>query len=533
MAKKKRIMPQNCCVPGCTKKVYEEDGIKISYHKFPENRDLFMKWIVAIRRDEGKDFKVTEHTRVCSRHFKSSDYLPSLTGRKKSLKSMAVPSLFPWKQGSPIKRKSPRKRTLILKKTATKSQETTIAPARVDNCSTCDLVTFQESRASSPSTLADSASTTVEEPAEDLEALICELKLENERLVGEIRKITISNNNFQSEVDELKRRNDSLQSRVFCIEKFLPSEKDIAFYTGFPNKNVLESVFAFLDPGKKGENINYWHSDSPCDVPSPPCQRDEEDIPKQGRPRQLSPKEEFFLTLCRLRQGFKEEHLSHLYGVSQTTVSRIIISWINFMFLKFSVIPVWPSRAKVDLCMPADFKDKYPSTRVVIDCTEVRCQMPKSLRLNSELFSSYKNHTTLKGLIGISPGGAITFISQLYTGHISDREIVTRSGFLNLPFNRGDSVMADKGFTIQDLLPLGVSLNIPPFLGSKGQMSAAEVVETQSIASVRIHVERAINKIKNFHIWDSVVPFTLFGVVNQMWAVCAMLCNFQNSIISA
>lgn len=256
MAKKKRIMPQNCCVPGCTKKVYEEDGIKISYHKFPENRDLFMKWIVAIRRDEGKDFKVTEHTRVCSRHFKSSDYLPSLTGRKKSLKSMAVPSLFPWKQGSPIKRKSPTKRTLILKKTATKSQETTIAPARVDNCSTCDLVTFQESRASSPSTLADSASTTVEEPAEDLEALICELKLENERLVGEIRKITISNNNFQSEVEELKRRNDSLQSRVFCIEKFLPSEKDVAFYTGFPNKNVLESVFAFLDPGKKGENIN-------------------------------------------------------------------------------------------------------------------------------------------------------------------------------------------------------------------------------------------------------------------------------------
>ena len=47
--------------------------------------------------------------------------------------------------------------------------------------------------------------------------------------------------------------------------------------------------------------------------------------------------------------------------------------------------------------------------------------MPKSLRLNSELFSSYKNNTTLKGLIRISPGGAITFVSQLYTGHISDR----------------------------------------------------------------------------------------------------------------
>ena len=65
--------------------------------------------------------------------------------------------------------------------------------------------------------------------------------------------------------------------------------------------------------------------------------------------------------------------------------------------------------------------------------------------------------------------------------------------------------MADKGFTVEDLLPLGVSLNIPPFLGNKGQMSPEEVVETQSIASLHIHVERGINKIKNFHIWDSIV----------------------------
>ena len=79
--------------------------------------------------------------------------------------------------------------------------------------------------------------------------------------------------------------------------------------------------------------------------------------------------------------------------------------------------------------------------------------------------SVYKNHVTLKGLVGIAPSGAITFISQLYSGSISDREIVERSGFLKLEFDNGDTVMADKGFTIEDLLPLGVTLNIPPFLG--------------------------------------------------------------------
>lgn len=90
--------------------------------------------------------------------------------------------------------------------------------------------------------------------------------------------------------------------------------------------------------------------------------------------------------------------------------------------------------------------------------------------------------------------------------------------------------MADKEFNVEDLLPLGVSLNTPAFLRNKGQMSPEEVVETQSIASLRIHVERGINKIKNFHIWDSIVPaFTMFGVVNQIWSVCVMLCNFQLS----
>lgn len=182
--------------------------------------------------------------------------------------------------------------------------------------------------------------------------------------------------------------------------------------------------------------------------------------------------------------------------------------------------------------MPSEFKEKYPTTRVIIDCTEVRCEMPSSLLLNSELFSSYKNHVTLKALVGISPGGAITFISQLYTGSISDREIVMRSGLLSQQFDDKDSVMADKGFQIQDLLPLGVSLNIPPFLGGDSQMSEEDVIKTQQIASLRIHVERAINKIKNYHIWDTVIPLSAFGVVNQMWSVCAFMCNIQNPLIS-
>lgn len=138
----------------------------------------------------------------------------------------------------------------------------------------------------------------------------------------------------------------------------------------------------------------------------------------------------------------------------------------------------------------------------------------------------------MKALVGIAPSGALTFISQLYTGSISDREIVTRSGLLSLKFDDGDQVMADKGFQIDDILPLGVGNNIPPFLGGDEQMSPEDVIKIQQIASVRIHVERAINKIKNFHIWDRVIPLSTFGVANQMWTVCAFLCNAHDPLIS-
>lgn len=93
--------------------------------------------------------------------------------------------------------------------------------------------------------------------------------------------------------------------------------------------------------------------------------------------------------------------------------------------------------------------------------------------------------------------------------------------------------MADRGFTVEDILPLGVSLNITPFLGMSDQMPPEDVIATQQIASLRIHVERVIYKVKNFNIFDGVIPLRQFGVVNQMWSVCAMLCNMQDPIISA
>ena len=93
----------------------------------------------------------------------------------------------------------------------------------------------------------------------------------------------------------------------------------------------------------------------------------------------------------------------------------------------------------------------------------------------------------------------ITFVSDLYSGRTSDKEATRDCGILSL-LEEGGSIMVDKGFDIEDVLPKKVSLNIPPFLRENDRLSLEEETETRQIAALCIHVERAIHRIKCFQI---------------------------------
>jgi hypothetical protein len=131
-------------------------------------------------------------------------------------------------------------------------------------------------------------------------------------------------------------------------------------------------------------------------------------------------------------------------------------------------------------------------------------------------------HNTAKGLVGISPSGAVTFVSDLYSGRSSDQKLTRDCGILDL-LKVGNSVMADKGFDIKKDLPNGVSLNIPTFLHNKGHFSIEEETETSRIASLRIHVERAIARIKSFRILSTVFPISMAANLNNFWVICCYL----------
>ena len=92
----------------------------------------------------------------------------------------------------------------------------------------------------------------------------------------------------------------------------------------------------------------------------------------------------------------------------------------------------------------------------------------------------------------------------MYARFISDKEIVIRSGFLEMLKNKvvvaeilaADVVIADKGFDIDDeLKKVYLHLNIPPLLPNQSAFREGDVIKTQTVAQHRIHIERAIGKL--------------------------------------
>jgi len=271
-----------------------------------------------------------------------------------------------------------------------------------------------------------------------------------------------------------------------------------------PNKTVIHIVFDIF----KNVSINYflgWNVE------------------------RISRTDQIFMTLMKLRHNFDFTDLGVRFECSRTTVTNIVLTWIHaFHTIIFKTfMNSVPSQQKNKACLPSVFNN-FVNCRMILDCTEIYTAIPSKMELQKLTYSNYKHRNTLKGLVGIAPNEVLIFCSLLYPGSTSDKEIVKHSGVIDV-FNSGDLILVDKGFLINDLLPEGVSLNILPFLGVP-QFTPNQVMKTLIIVRARVHVERAINRIKGYSILEFITP-KLVPYVSIIFQVCGALSNFQYPLI--
>lgn len=221
-----------------------------------------------------------------------------------------------------------------------------------------------------------------------------------------------------------------------------------------------------------------------------------------------------------------------LYKITLKEVYTIFITWIRFMSLQWNNLDLWIDRENVKAYLPIDFHDKYPETRVILDATECPIKKPKLPLAQQVTFSSYKNRNTIKILIGITPGGMISYVSPSYGGSATDRQIIERSSILN-KFDYNDELMVDKGFNVQDIfIPYGVKVNMPAFFRKGNQIGSQTLASNRKVASKRVHVERIIGMMKTYKILTEPMNQTEILLSCDTVLVIAMLVNFRSNIVN-
>ena len=466
---------------------YDNPNISYSYFRIPsgEKRKVARKQWLQKLRNVRSNLNLSNNTRVCSLHFVSADFMSN-----GDLNPEAVPSLF---QSKALRPETDTRVNPLERIRATKFELPQVP------CAEPVLEIAEEEIADSPHTSSKSPE-------------ICQL-------------VTVG-----TQTVDYKCRNCSKDLPIMVdfgcqcvladinVDDMRNDDKKTRFFTGFVNYGTFLLMLNVLVK-HAADRLNYWDGEESL------IDKDyqEGEKKKPGRKRQLDMKTEFLMTMMWYRLGLLQEHLSSIFKVSVSSVSRILTTWTQFIYEHLTGFIYLPSREQVLINMPSHFVN-HSNVYIIFDCTEFFVEKPSGLEAQAVTWSEYKHSNTIKCLIGVSPTGMTTFVSRAWGGRASDRHIVEKENALaNVP--EGMAIMADKGFEVEDLAPPGVQVIIPPKVSTKSQMSDFEFFKTVDIAEPRIVVEMKMEQAKNYQILQSTIPISRIATAEQVIYNCFALTN--------
>ncbi|XP_013394003.1 uncharacterized protein LOC106161553 [Lingula anatina] len=432
-----------CCVPHCYNN--NKKDRHLSFYRFPADTEERKIWVDSIGRAGKKGkfsrFEPTIGHRVCSEHFE---------GGKKTYDNRR-PTVFTYK-----KEKVTQSRRTLIRQTPPVTESALSENAKRDvghhddhsysmpHSDMENLLKAVKEKSGIIHEMEDKLSDIQKELSETIQHLKqCQTDLEQTKNNAEENDVWEERyKDLHKKLEEEKRKENT-----FSMESLKEKPEAIKFYTGFSSYAEFKNFHDFLSPDIS--DMHYWGSTY-----------HDKDTPRGKYTRSLDSEDELLLVLARLRVGLLEEDLAFRMGVGVATVSRICRTYFELMHFRFRQLPIWPSKEIVEATMPQCFKEEYPSTRVILDCTELFIERPSGYVTQSETYSSYKSHNTAKGLVGIAPNGFITYVSDLAPGRMSDKEMTELSGLVDL-MDEGDSVMADRGFLIDEYLAKRKTENCP------------------------------------------------------------------------
>ncbi|XP_028176892.1 uncharacterized protein LOC114364789 [Ostrinia furnacalis] len=246
------------------------------------------------------------------------------------------------------------------------------------------------------------------------------------------------------------------------------------------------------------------------------------------------PKHHLLICLNKIRLDIKFKQMTDDYGISPANLSKIFIKNIPLIakFLRPFVVELDKDMIKKNL--PMAFRHKYNNVSCIIDCLEIEVQKPSKAVNQAMTWSDYKKANTIKYLISCTPNGLVNYISPGFGGRTSDTCIVESCDFIKT-LKSGMVIMADRGFkhVEQYLKKSNITLVRPPSVETGVKMTKSEAKLTKQIASLRIHVERVIRRLREFYMLKphACVHLKFVKILDDIIVIACALINLQDSLV--
>ncbi|XP_040079347.1 uncharacterized protein LOC115330700 isoform X2 [Ixodes scapularis] len=563
---KKKHGGLTCCVPGCTNNTMTSRHV--SWHGFPKNEEDRKVWIKRInRRQPGKQglWVPSPYQKICGAHFNVSgrraylDRFPTIFPHRKYKQTPSPyswckpPVTRPWSSLEPEAKPEanpeakPKAKpgvrleaslqanhpavVILLDKVPSnlreECQSSLGAFVELPSCSHVPLPTPPTRRRQSHITFAALANLDHPYAAKGV--------VENVILAEDIPEPPDKKKDpkdIQEENDSLKHINEDLEARLELMEKLLQAqkfktatlqqtiinksyqkdlsvtalledEKCLKFYTGFSSKDRFRKFLKFVKGRAKGH---------------------EPSSGRTGRPTSLSIGDQIATVLCRLRLGLLEEDLGFRFGVSASTVSRLLTFWTPLLCELLEEIAVWPIPEAVLESLPEALKTPVATTEdISLECSEILLQVPADWNVQCDAYEpTVKRPRIATALVGMAQNGYVCFVSDLTLRSTTDSD-GANSGTGGCEPGRAAIAAGGDFEAADDPKNSGVR---PRKRRSawEGRMSQEdEEHQTKVSGSLKVHINRVVHELKRFKILKCM---SMSEKLNTTWKLCCYLTNF-------
>ena len=199
--------------------------------------------------------------------------------------------------------------------------------------------------------------------------------------VEEKIKSNIANNSVTNEAVQV-----SSGDFVSNVCKFIKTEKDLVTMCNVKSFNILNELTALSD-----------------------------EFHPSKRKRLINTRDSIILTLAKFKLDIPFNALGVLFdSVSDVTVRNIFYDTMKKLSTILQCALLRISKEEIQRNMPKCF-DKFQTMTSVLDCTEIKVQKPKCLKLRIKLYSPYKGDLTIKFLTEVT-AGMLVHVSKSFGG---------------------------------------------------------------------------------------------------------------------